>query len=130
MPLKTSGMGKARRMLAKITPAIEAEFEKANRENAQSIVAVAKALIPSRSGVSRGKIKTVPNGDNGQIMDFGPLSKILEGGTAQRFHKSGKSTGAGPARPFVNPAMKSTKTKRNARNRKAVRAGLRIAKNG
>lgn len=129
MPLTATGMGRARRALLKITPAIEQEFEKANRDNAELIVSTSKALISTRSGVSRALIKNVADGE-GQIIDFGPLSKILEGGTEQRFTKSGANRGAGPARPFVNPAMSATKRKRNTRNRKAVKDGLRLAKNG
>lgn len=130
MPLKHSGSKRARRALVKITPAIEAEFERANRENAELIVDVAKALIPSRSGESRSKIRNQSGQDTSQIIDFGPLSKILEGGTDERTTKTGASRGKGPARPFVGPAMKGTQTKRDARNRRAVKQGLRIAKGG
>ena len=130
MGLKTQGMDKARRLMRKITPAMVDEFERANRENAEAIVDVAKVLIPSRSGVSRSKVRNVPAADGGQLIDFGPLSKILEGGTAKRSTATGANRGVGPSRPFVNPALQGTKKKRNARNRKAVKAAIRIAKDG
>jgi hypothetical protein len=130
MSVTVTGMTKAKRMLAKITPAVIDEFEKANRENAELIVDVAKVLAPVKSGATRAAIRNVPAVDGGQLIDFGPLSKILEGGTAPRFHKSGKSVGSGPARPFVNPALQGTKKKRTARNRKAVKAAIQAVKNG
>ena len=130
MGLKTSGMAKVRRMLVKLTPEITEEFESANRDNAELIVDLAKVLIPSRSGVSRSLIRNVPAQDGGQIIDFGPLSKILEGGTVERVTQEGESRGVGPARPFVNPALSGTKAKRNSRNRKAVKVAIKKVKNG
>lgn len=130
MPLKATGAKKAIRTIGKITPAVEAQFEGANRDNAHAIVDVAKVLVPVKSGATRAAIKNVPAPDGGQIIDFGPLSKILEGGTENRTTSLGANRGKGPARPFVNPAMQGTKKKRTARNRKAVRDALRIAQNG
>jgi len=130
MGVKVSGMKKARRLLLKITPAIKAEFEAANRENAELIVDVAKVLAPSKSGFTRGRIRNVPAVDGGQIIDFGPLSRILEGGTELRATKTGANRGKGPARPFVRPAMQGTKKKRAARNRKAIKAAIKVAKDG
>lgn len=117
-------------MLKKITPAMEEEFEAANRDNAELVVDVARALVPvGETARARSAIKNVQDG-KGQIVDFGPLSKILEGGTAERFTKDGQSRGRGPKLPFARPALAATKTKRAARNRKAVKAAIRVVKNG
>lgn len=130
MPLKTSGSGRVKRLISRIPDAAREEFDKANREGAEMIVDVAKALISSRSGASRAAIKNAPGVDGGQIIDFGPLSKIIEGGTAPRTTKDGQNRGSGPAQPFVQPALQGTKRKRRAINRKAVKRALRKAKNG
>jgi hypothetical protein len=130
MGLKVSGMAKTRRLLNKITPAVTEEFEKANRDNAELIVAVARVLVPVASGTTRRLIKNVPAAEGGQIISFGPLSKILEGGTGVRTTKTGASRGVGSKRAFKNPAMKGTKKRRDLRNRQAVKAAIRIAKNG
>jgi len=109
--VKKTGFDKTRNMLNKITPEIEAKFETANRQNAEDIVDVAKVLIPEKSGKSRNAIKNMDSGDGGQLIDFGPKSKVIEG---ER----------GP-RPFVNPALQATKRKRRLRSRKAVRDAVK-----
>ncbi|MGH1579076.1 hypothetical protein [Planktotalea sp.] len=128
MAMTKSGFKKNRQMLRKITPEVVKQFETANADNADLIVDTAKALIPVQSGVSRRLIRSIPGEGTSQIVDFGPISRILEGGTAQRFTKDGKNRGKGPARPFKNPAMNATKNDRKARNRKAVKDAIRIAK--
>jgi len=130
MGLKATGMARSKALIRKITPAVTDEFKKANRENAQAIVSTAKALVHSSSGKSRSSIKAVSDGDTGQIIDFGPLSKILEGGTKQRTNKSGANRGKGPKLPFKNPAMSATAKKRRARNRLALKLAIQRAKNG
>lgn len=128
MPLKTTGMVRNKRFLKQIAPEAVRQFEMANKENADLIVATAKALIPEDSGTSRRLIKTVPEEGTSQLIDFGPISRILEGGTQQRTTKAGKNAGKGPARPFKNPAMNGTQNKRNARNRKALKAAIAASK--
>lgn len=109
--MKKSGFSATKRMLAKITPEIEAQFATANRENAELIVDVAKVLIPEISGNSRGQISNVAMEEGGQLVDFGPKAKVIEGGQAPR--------------AFKNPAMKATHKKRRARNKMAVRDAIK-----
>lgn len=109
--MKKQGFNRVQAMLARITPAIEAEFEDANRDNAHMIVDVAKVLIPEESGASRAAMATTDAGDKGQLIDFGPKAKVIEGGK-------------GP-RPFVNPALESTKKSRTARNKQAMQRAIK-----
>lgn len=109
--MKKSGFGATKRMLAKITPEIEAKFATANRENAESIADLARVLIPKRTGASAAAIRNIPTDNGGQIVDFGKKAKVIEGGKAPR--------------PFVNPAMKATAKARKARNRKAIRDAVK-----
>lgn len=109
--MKKTGFGKTRSMLNKITPEIEAQFEAANRDNAEMIIDLAKVLIPEKTGASRLAIRNIPGDDGSQLLDFGPKSKVIEGEK-------------GP-RPFANPALAATKKKRAARNRKAIRKAIK-----
>ena len=112
--MKKSGFGATKAMLNRITPEIEAKFEDANRENAEMIVDMAKVLIPSVTGTNRALIRNMPGADGSQLIDFGPKAKVIEG---ER----------GP-RPFVNPALKATKKKRDARASKAIRDAIKAVK--
>lgn len=112
--MKKSGLKSTQNMLRKITPEIEAQFEAANRENAEMIVDVAKVLIPERSGASRAAIRNMPGPDGSQLIDFGPKAKVIEGDKAPR--------------PFVNPALAATKKKRAVRSRKAIRDAIKAVK--
>jgi len=112
--VKKSGFGNTKALLNKITPEIEAQFEKANQDNADSIVDLAKVLIPEKTGRNRALIRSLPDADGSRLIDFGPKSKVIEGNK-------------GP-RPFVNPALAGTKKKRAARNRKAVRDAIKAVK--
>jgi len=130
MPLKTSGLKQQKRRLASIGKRAVSQFELANKENAELIVDTAKALVPVATGTSRALIRNIDGPEGSQIVDFGPISRILEGGTEERVSKTGKKSGKGPALPFKNPAMDATKTKRYARNRKAVRDAIKLSKSG
>jgi hypothetical protein len=112
--VKKSGFDSAKAMLARLTPEVEAQFEAANRDNAEMIVDLAKVLIPEVTGVNRALIRNLPGADGSQLIDFGPKSKVIEGKR-------------GP-RPFVNPALAATKKKRAARNRKAIRDAIKAVK--
>jgi len=118
-------------VLNKLPATTRKHLIKANRENGEQIAQIARVLVPTgATGRSRAAIKGNAQGD-GYLIDFGPLSKILEGGTGERTQAStGKSTGKMPKRPFVNPALKATAKKRRSRNRKAVRDAVREAGNG
>ncbi|MGR3605324.1 hypothetical protein [Sulfitobacter sp.] len=112
--MKKSGFGATKAMLNRITPEIEAKFEKANRDNAEMIVDMAKVLIPSVTGTNRALIRNIPGDDGSQLIDFGPKAKVIEGDR-------------GP-RPFVNPALSATKKKRAARSRKAIKDAIKAVK--
>ena len=101
---------------------------KANAENANLIVRTAKVLVPvGKTGRAKALIKTKPQGD-GQLIDFGPLSAILEGGTAPRQTKTGANRGVGPKRAFVGPSMTATYKTRRKTTSKAVTAAIKEAK--
>jgi hypothetical protein len=120
--MQKSGFDKARKKLLAISH-LSQKAASVNRENGEEILALARVLIPSASGASRLAIKGIQNG-NGYLMDFGPLSKILEGGTVERFNKSGRSSGKGPALPFANPALKATKASRKKRIKALIKEAL------
>ncbi|WP_238394049.1 hypothetical protein [Rhodovulum sulfidophilum] len=128
MTARTSGFRATAVMLRTLPKSVERKIEAANAENAEDLMRTAKVLIPEKTGKARRLIKAMPQGDGGVLVDFGPLSKILEGGTEERHHKDGKSTGKGPARPFVNPALQVTEKRRKNRARKAVRDAIREVK--
>lgn len=112
--MKKSGFAATKRMLNKITPEIEAQFAKANKENAESIVDLAQVLIPTPTGTNRALIRNIAGEDGSQLIDFGPKAKVIEGKR-------------GP-RPFVNPALAGTKKKRAARSRKAIKDAIKAVK--
>ena len=111
--MKKTGFDATRAMLKRLPPEVEAQFEAANRDNAEMIVDLAKVLVPERSGAARALIRNLPGADGSQLVDFGPKSKVIEGNR-------------GP-RPFANPALKATRKKRAARNRKAIRDAIKGA---
>ena len=122
MTVEVSGFKKFRKRIRRAVPIAKAKFERVNAENAEEVATVARVLIPEKSGQARSLIRTYPWPTGGHAVDFGPLAKILEGGTEERFTKTGARRGRGPKKPFVNPALGATKSRRAARNRKAVRA--------
>lgn len=135
MSLSTQGFKKAQRLLEKLPETTRRHLSQANEDNAKLIERTAKVLVPTGETLrAKAAIKRTPQSDGGQLLDFGPLSAILEGGTEERQHKTGiragKSTGKGPKRPFVNPAMKATAKQRRARANKAVRDAAKEAKGG
>ncbi|WP_226559617.1 hypothetical protein [Salipiger thiooxidans] len=129
MTLRKQNFYNVQAMLEKTPETLRKHLNMANEENANQIARVAKVLAPvGKTARSKAAIKVEKHGESGRIVDFGPLSSILEGGTAERQTKTGKSTGKGPKRPFVNPALDATDEFRTARNRKAVRDALKEAK--
>lgn len=112
--MKKSGFTATKSMLNRITPEIEAQFARANQDNAEMVVDLAKVLIPERSGTNRALIRNIPGDDGSQLIDFGPKAKVIEGDR-------------GP-RPFVNPSLAATREKRAARNRKAIKDAIKAVK--
>lgn len=130
MGVRITGADKVSRMLNKLPATAKQRLTAANKANGEELAAVARVLVPvGATGRAKAAIKGRAVAD-GYEVDFGPLSRILEGGTQERFHKTGKSVGKGPKRPFVNPALKATDKKRRARNRKAIRDAIKDSGNG
>ena len=114
--MKMTGSDKVKRMMRELPSAIEKHAEMANRESAEDMAAVARALIPSVTGENRAKIRTFPGEGTGHVVDFGDKAKVIEGDR-------------GP-RPFVNPAIRATKDSRRKRAAKAARDAIKEAANG
>lgn len=111
--MKKSGFDEAQAMISRLSAAAQSEFDAANKDNAELIVDTAKLLIPERSGNSRREIRNSEVADGAQLIRFGSKSKVIEGDK-------------GP-RPFVNPALRLTKKRRQARNRKALKNAVKKA---
>ena len=117
---------RARARLRGLVSEVRARMVAVNDRNAEEVAALARTLVPmGATGRARAAIKSYSQGEEGAIIDFGPLSRILEGGTVPRFTKAGLYRGVGPALPFVNPALDATKQQRMARIRKVVREAIR-----
>ena len=128
MGVTKQGFRRVERLLNDLPAETRKELAKANEDNGRAVLAVARVLVPvGRTGRSKAAIRGEKQG-NGFLMDFGPLSSILEGGTKERFTKTGARRGKGPKRPFVNPAMRATLRKRRRRLQKALRDAVRAAR--
>ncbi|MCZ4351534.1 hypothetical protein O4H61_03310 [Roseovarius aestuarii] len=112
--MKKTGFKATQSMLNKITPAIESQFARANKDNAEMIVDMAQVLIPVDRGVNRALIRSIAGDDGSQLVDFGPKAKVIEGNRAPR--------------PFVNPAINGTEKARRVRNRKAIKDAIKAVK--
>lgn len=124
--MKKEGFDKFQRKMQVLAERVTTAAEQANRENGEDILMHARAFVPvGTTGKAKSAIKGTDLGEAGYLLDFGPLSAILEGGTAVRTTKTGANRGAGPARPFVNPALKATNTKRARRASAAIKRALR-----
>lgn len=129
MAVRKIGFKRVEKLLNEMPKTARKHFAEANEDNANAVVRVARVLVQEgKTARAKAAIKATPEGDTGQMIDFGPLSSILEGGTKERQHKSGKSTGKGPKLPFVNPALKATEDMRRKRYQKAARDAVREAK--
>lgn len=93
-------------------------------EAGEPVAKMARSLAPKESGdmaegievsttLSRRQRKDRGLGPNEAYVYIGPKPRgpgvIEEFGTTQRNHKSGKSTGAAPAHPFMRPAWEANK---------------------
>lgn len=124
--MKKSGFDRVRARLNGLGEKVNWTFAEAHRESGEEIVALAKVLVPEGgTGDARRLIKGQPWEGTSYMIDFGPLSKILDGGTEERSANAGESRGRGRARPFDNPAIQATKKKRQARYRRAVKGLLK-----
>lgn len=112
--MKKTGFDRVKRILNKLPDEVELTMREANRENGEDVLALARVLIPEKTGASRLAIRGAEVPEGGYLMDFGPKSKVIEG---ER----------GP-RPFVNPALKATRARRKKRSRKALKDAVKRAK--
>ena len=73
---------RARARLRTFVPEVRARMVAVNDRNAEEVAALARTLVPmGATGRARAAIKSYSQGEDGAIIDFGPLSRILEGGT-------------------------------------------------
>ena len=103
-----------RAMEAALQPVAEAARSLASRTNSgdgwnfsESIVVAKKLRKNQRKGLqSEGKhIRTM------HVGAWSRLAHLIEFGTAERFHESGKGVGAMPAAPFMRPAWDANRDK-------------------
>jgi len=96
-------------------------------------------LIESITVTGPGETTPAHSGDGGQRTagEFEVLvtagnsdarhAHLVEGGTAERFHKDGTPTGAMPAAPFFNPAFRLNRNRLRRRINAAMRRAMRKA---
>ena len=124
--MKIKGADELSRRLARYSHIALLRLEPALKANAEDLARTAKVLIPKKTGKAAGLIKASKVVDGHQV-DFGPLSRVLEGGRKAGVAKSGRKYGAMPALPFVNPALKATEKRCKARVRRAARRAMKEA---
>lgn len=127
--MKITGADELARKLAKLARIAGPRMDRALAANARDVEQAAKVLIPRASGAAAAAIHSKQVMDGHEI-DFGPLSKVLEGGRKAGVAKSGKKYGASRAQPFVNPALSATLKRRKARVRRAASAAVKEAMGG
>lgn len=125
--MKVEGADKFRINMQKLARIVPQEMAKASQKNGELLVKVAKVTVPvGKTGRARAGIKGTVVAE-GYKVDFGPLSKVLEGGREAGTAKSGRKYGASKPTPFVNPALKTTAKRRSARYRRAASAAVKKA---
>lgn len=72
----------------------------------------------------RMAIKVYATASKSRVGDFPAIAAWFEFGTAERFHKSGKSVGRITAQPYFFPAFRSNKTRIKGRLTRALKKGL------
>lgn len=125
------GADALRRKLSKLDDKIMKHVAKANQASGEELIRIAKVLVHSPNGKSRAAIKGTANADGSYFCDFGPLSKVLEGGRKDAIaDPGGENIGTTAARPFVNPALQVTRKKHSARAKRAMKKGVKEAMGG
>lgn len=131
----------------KVPEAIRPVLLKSGHEVADDMRALAEAsrrtgdLIESIHVTGPGQT-TPPHSTDGGQRTAGPFevlvtagntdarhAHLVEGGTAERQHKDGTSTGSMPAAPFFNPAWRLNRKRVNTRISRALRKAFREAAN-
>ncbi|MDD4986689.1 MAG: HK97 gp10 family phage protein [Dehalococcoidales bacterium] len=107
------GMAELEGQLKKLSKQLGADkVEPVLYEAAKDLAQAIKSHTPKHTGQLRKSIRArklkryLDNAAAGAGVDQkkAPHAHLVEYGTAQRHHKSGKSVGSMPARPFVRPA--------------------------
>lgn len=125
------GADRVMRKLSQLPKSVKDEVDKAVAQSGSELIRIAKVLVHSPNGQSREAIHGTAQADGSYLVDFGPLSKILEGGRDDpRADPSGKNIGTSAAHPFVNPALSVTRKKHKARAKRAVNKAVKAVFNG
>lgn len=130
---------------AKVPDAIRPVLVKSGEEIAADARTLAEAsrrsgsLIDSIHVTGPGET-TPPHSTDGGQRTAGPFevlitagdtdarhAHIVEGGTGERQHKDGTSTGTMPAKPFLNPSWRLNRARLNRRITRAFRKAVREA---
>ncbi|WP_085983937.1 HK97 gp10 family phage protein [Allomesorhizobium alhagi] len=146
---KVEGRDAVMRRLRLLVPEAEKELAKAQLEGAQELAERIRPRAPvgepgggayaaSIKGERlAGRVVAKPRkGAKGQTKDpnatgifASPLWHLLEFGTAERFHKSGKSVGAGPAIPHIFPTYRAFRKRLRRMMAGAVNKAVRRVRN-
>lgn len=124
--MKIKGADELSKRLVRYSHIALQRLEPALKANAEDLARTAKVLIPKKTGKAAGLIKSSKVADGYQV-DFGPLSRVLEGGRKKGESRKGRKYGAMPASPFVNPALKATEKRCKARIRRAANRAMKDA---
>lgn len=115
------GADRIAKRLADLPARIKRNVDRMTKQSADELVRTAKVLIPMGGdvhgdGIERDKITATQNSDGSVLVDFGPKSKVIEGGPAPR--------------PFVNPALSVLRKKHRARASRAVNKAVKDSFSG
>ncbi|RMF11096.1 MAG: HK97 gp10 family phage protein [Alphaproteobacteria bacterium] len=120
------------RKLHALAPQAERELTEAALKGAREVVDAAKKFVPVRDGVLRDSGAGVLLPETAQRQRVvaaavfrAPHAHLVEFGTAERFHKSGKSVGSAPAQPFLFPAYRIMKRRIKGRMSRAITKSLK-----
>lgn len=136
------------RKLRKLPDAARQQIRAAMAEQAEEIVEMMRRLAPAhikptlgwkwggrapKGSMSIGRVQ-VPTGDTAMTLTIYATewtSRWFEFGTAERFHKSGKSVGAITPHPFFFPSWRAGRKGAKAKMRTAIRKAARdVARSG
>lgn len=131
-----------------LVPEAERQLAAAQLEGAKELASRIRSRAPKDTGAYANSIEDdkLANRKNGQVVGRGSKGKttdpnatgvfaeykwrFLEFGTEQRFHKDGKSVGAGPARPHVMPTYRAYKKQLRRKMANAVNKAVRKVRKG
>ena len=124
MSIEVEGVDVTIRKLSQYSIEREKEFDGIVRKTAKEIAVQSRINAPVRTGKLRDSIKPKYFTKEGPAATVfprrAPHRHLIEYGTAQRFHKTGKSTGRVTPRPFMSRAAKASESQYLAEIRKVV----------